>query len=172
MYKDIWNVDCLASLLWTEHKINCGISGFEEGIKYVNAWSPKHIKAVKKMILDFTDVLGMKGAAARLVPKLQYFEQKQRRMDKALFRSVSTIVLHYIWGGLLWRGQDSYWSINKYFLKILKITVIFLPYKRHKSLSFERLCSHKRCFENVRADICVLVLWRLFLWPFALSQFR
>ena len=31
----------------------------------------------------FTDVLGMKRAAARIVPKLLSFEQKQRRMDIA-----------------------------------------------------------------------------------------
>ena len=30
-----------------------------------------------------TDVLGMKRAAAKLVPKLQNFEQKQRRIDIA-----------------------------------------------------------------------------------------
>ena len=31
----------------------------------------------------FTDVLGMKRAAAKIVPKLLNFEQKQRRMDIA-----------------------------------------------------------------------------------------
>ena len=31
----------------------------------------------------FTDVLGMKRAAAKIVPILQNFEQKQRRMDIA-----------------------------------------------------------------------------------------
>ncbi|KAA2237134.1 helix-turn-helix domain-containing protein, partial [Solihabitans fulvus] len=62
------------------------------------------IEAVKKMIMDnrqitirevaddvdisfgscqtiFTDVLGMKRAAAKIVPKLLNYEQKQRRMD-------------------------------------------------------------------------------------------
>lgn len=66
----------------------------------------ENIDAVKKMILDnrritirevaddvgisfgtcqaiFTDVLGMKRAAAKIVPKLLNFEQKQRRMDIA-----------------------------------------------------------------------------------------
>lgn len=66
----------------------------------------ENIEAVKKMILDnrritirevaddvgisfgscqaiFTDVLGMKRAAAKIVPKLLNFEQKQRRMDIA-----------------------------------------------------------------------------------------
>ena len=31
----------------------------------------------------FTDVLGMKCAATKIVPKLQNFEQKQRRMGVA-----------------------------------------------------------------------------------------
>ena len=66
----------------------------------------ENIEAVKKIILDkrqitirdvaddvgisfasfqaiFTDVLGLKCAAAKIVPKLQNFEQKQRRMDIA-----------------------------------------------------------------------------------------
>ena len=66
----------------------------------------ENIKAVQKMILDnrritfrdiaddvgilfgscqaiFMDVLSMKGAAAKIVPKLLNFEQKQRRMDIA-----------------------------------------------------------------------------------------
>ena len=60
-----------------------------------------YIEAVKKMILDnrritirevavdggisaiFTDVLGMKRAAAKIVSKLLNFEQKQYRMDIA-----------------------------------------------------------------------------------------
>ena len=67
----------------------------------------ENIEAVKKMILDnrrvsirevaddvgisfgscqanFTDVLGMKPAAAKIVPKLQNFEQNQHRMDITL----------------------------------------------------------------------------------------
>ena len=66
----------------------------------------ENIEAVKKMILDnhqitigdvdddvgipfgscqaiFKDVLGMKRAAAKIVPKLLNFEQKQHRMDIA-----------------------------------------------------------------------------------------
>ena len=62
----------------------------------------ENIEAVKKMILQncriniredaddvgscqaiFTDVLGMKRAAAKIVPKLLNFEQKQRRIDIA-----------------------------------------------------------------------------------------
>ena len=66
----------------------------------------ENIKAVQKMILDnrritfrdiaddvgilfgscqaiFMDVLSMKGAAAKIVPKLLNFEQKQRRTDIA-----------------------------------------------------------------------------------------
>ena len=45
------------------------------------------------------------------------------RYQKARFGSISSVL--YIWGGLLWRRQDSYWYINKYFLKKFKIAVIF-----------------------------------------------
>ena len=64
----------------------------------------EHIEAAKKMILNdrripnrddagnikisfnscqaiFTDVLSIKRAAAKIIPKLLHFEQKQRRMD-------------------------------------------------------------------------------------------
>ena len=70
------------------------------------ARTDENIETVKKMILDnrritirevadnvgisfgsfqriFTDILGMKRAAAKMVPKLLNFEQKQHRMDIA-----------------------------------------------------------------------------------------
>ena len=70
----------------TEQKFNCGKTGLKKTEK-----TDENIKAVKKMILDncgswqtiFTNVLATKRAALKIVPKLQNFEQKQRRMDIA-----------------------------------------------------------------------------------------
>ena len=82
----------LASLLWAEHKFNCGITGLRKDEKISSPSSSttdEDIGAVKKMILDnrritrevpdevgisfgscqaiFTDVLSMKRVAAKIV---------------------------------------------------------------------------------------------------------
>ena len=95
----------LASLQWAEHKFNYGITGDDARSGHLSTSKPdENIEAVKKMILDncritlrevtddvgisfgscqvnFMDILDMKRVAARIVPKLQNFEQKQRRID-------------------------------------------------------------------------------------------
>ena len=101
----------LARLLWAEHKFNCGIivSGRPRRCQWrcpSTSTTDKNIEAVKKIILDnrgiiirevaddvgtssglchaiFADVLGMKLAAAKIVIKLQSFEQKQSCMNIA-----------------------------------------------------------------------------------------
>ena len=91
----------LASLLWAEHKFNCGITGLRKAVKMsVASTTDKSIEALKKMFSDnrwitirevaddigmsfglcqaiFTDVLGMKLAAPKIVPKLLNFEKKK-----------------------------------------------------------------------------------------------
>ena len=85
---------------------NCGITGLRKANENAcpshlsTSTNDRNIKAVKKMILIiisvvadvvgisfgscqaiFKYVLGMKQASAKITPKLQNFEQKQRRMD-------------------------------------------------------------------------------------------
>ena len=90
----------------------------------------ENIEAAKKMILDncrltiraaaddvaisfgschanFTDVLGMKRAAAQIVPKLLHFEHKQQRMDIAqemltMFNNDPDLLKKDITGDELW----------------------------------------------------------------------
>ena len=100
----VWH---LASLLWTEHKFNCGITGLRKAEKMstimVVTTTDENIEVVTKIILDsrwitirkiadyvickhqaiFTDVLNIKSAAAKIVPNWINFEQKQRRIDIA-----------------------------------------------------------------------------------------
>ena len=99
----------LASLLLADHKFNYGITGRKDvnddacPILPSTSTIAENIEAVKKMILDnhritigefadnanisfssyqaiFEDVLVMKNAAAKIDPKLQNCEKKQRRM--------------------------------------------------------------------------------------------
>ena len=89
-------------VLRAEDKFNCGITGLRKAEKMSMSTSTtdENIEAIKKMILDnrritirrraddvgisfgsceaiFTDVLGIKRAAAKIVPKLLNFEQKE-----------------------------------------------------------------------------------------------
>ena len=102
MCGDISNVDCVVG-----ESTRSGIEGqlwynrFKEGP--ITSTTDENMESVKKMILDnrrmtirefsddvgisfgscqaiFTDVLGMKRAAEKIVPKLLNFEQKQSRM--------------------------------------------------------------------------------------------
>ena len=93
----------LVSLLWAEHKFNCGITAEKMSM---TSTTYETIETMKKMILDnrgiiireiaddvgisfgscqaiFTDIWHMKRAAAKIIPKLLNLEQKQRRIDIA-----------------------------------------------------------------------------------------
>ena len=100
----------LVSLLWAEHKFNCSVTGLRKAEKMsmtmLRQQLMKTLKQWRKwfwIIVEsplesslmnistsfascqaiFTDVFGMKRAAAKIFPKLLNFKQKQHFMDVA-----------------------------------------------------------------------------------------
>ena len=99
----------MLSLLWAEHKLICGTTGLrkaeklsitmivmvararQQPVKTLKQWRKSRITirgVADDVVISFhsrqqifTDVLGMKREAAKFVPKLLSFEQKQRCMD-------------------------------------------------------------------------------------------
>ena len=83
----------LASLLQADHKFNGGITGLRKAEKMAMTMLVHRI-TIREVADDvgissgscqaiFTEVLGMKRTAEKIVPKLLNFEQKQRRMGIA-----------------------------------------------------------------------------------------